>query len=64
MPPQNQLEIPGLKKALGKGEESIQVKNLTQETAFEVNLDFSPRQREILLAGGLLNLTRAQAKKA
>jgi len=42
----------------------VTVVNQTKKTAFDVALNFSARQREILLAGGLLNLTRDQQKKA
>ncbi|HNY27102.1 MAG TPA: aconitate hydratase [Candidatus Sumerlaeota bacterium] len=60
----DRLDIPDLKAALKKGAETVTVVNQTKKTSFEVALNFSVRQREILLAGGLLNLTRDQQKKA
>ncbi len=61
---EDHLEIPDLKAALKKGAETVTVVNQTKKTSFDVALNFSARQREILLAGGLLNLTRDQQKKA
>jgi aconitate hydratase len=52
------LEIRGLKAALKKGAENIEVRNASNRKTVVVRLDFSARQREILVAGGLLNLTR------
>lgn len=42
--------------------EYIVVKNITKGSEFEVQMNVSDRQREILLAGGLLNYTKKQAK--
>ncbi|HBF33721.1 TPA: aconitate hydratase, partial [Candidatus Sumerlaeota bacterium] len=52
------IEIPGLAKALKKGDETIEAQNVTKKKSFSVKLPFSERQRAMLLAGGLLNLTR------
>ncbi|MDD6308382.1 MAG: aconitate hydratase [Clostridia bacterium] len=41
--------------------ETIMVKNTTRGTAFATNLVLSDRQRQILLAGGLLNYTKQNA---
>ncbi len=59
----DQLEIPGLKKALNKGDETIEVQNVTKKKTIVANLDLSERQRKMLVAGGLLNLTKANAAK-
>jgi aconitate hydratase len=56
------LEIPGMKKALRAGAETIEVKNAKNGKTFEATLDFDGRQREMLIVGGLLNLTRAKQK--
>lgn len=56
------LEIPGIREALQQGQEELTVKNLTQGTTFQVKHNLSSRQAEIILAGGLLNYTRQNAK--
>lgn len=61
----DELEMAGLRAALAKGAETLEVNNATRKTRFVVRLDFSARQRDMLIAGGLLNLTRnAQAAAA
>ena len=40
----------------------LKVKNITKGTEFDVNLTLSPRLKEIMLAGGLLNYTASQNK--
>lgn len=40
------------------GKNRFRVKNETKNTEFEVELDISPRLRDMLLAGGLLNYTK------
>ena len=40
----------------------IVLKNITQGLEIPVNSDLSGRSKDILLAGGLLNYTREQAK--
>ncbi len=41
--------------------ETFEVENVTTKKRFVVKLDVSPRQRKILLAGGLLNFTKEQS---
>ncbi len=41
--------------------DTITVKNITRNTSFATNLTLSDRQRQILLAGGLLNYTKQNA---
>lgn len=45
------------------GEQIFRVENESKGTSFLVRLDASPRLREILLAGGLLNYTRKNSEK-
>jgi aconitate hydratase len=37
---------------------NLKVKNVTKNTTFECNYTYTPRQKEILIAGGLLNHTK------
>jgi aconitate hydratase len=57
----DQLRITNLRIGL---QESglLRVENLTQQRAFEVSHGLNSREKEILLAGGLLNYTRNHAK--
>ncbi len=55
------LEITGVRTALTVGNR-LTVKNATQGYTFEAQFDLSPRQIDILLAGGQLNYTKAAAK--
>jgi len=54
------LEIDGLLEAI-KSSDSVTVKNVTQGTEFKVMLKLSGRDRDILLADGLLSYTRKNA---
>jgi aconitate hydratase len=49
------LELAGLRAAVRAGE-TISVRNATRGFTFDVRLTASSRQREILLAGGILNM--------
>ena len=49
----DEIQIPNIRKALSKNEPLI-IKNLTKKKNFEVNYELSERQRNILLAGGML----------
>jgi aconitate hydratase len=53
----DRLRIAGLSAGI-RNETVLKVENVTQQRAFEVSLDLDPREREIVLAGGLLNYTR------
>jgi aconitate hydratase len=53
--PGDELELAGLRAAVREGE-TLSVRNATQGFAFDVRLVASSRQREILLAGGVLNM--------
>ncbi|AEG16614.1 aconitate hydratase [Desulfofundulus kuznetsovii DSM 6115] len=51
------LQIDQLHRALQEGAE-LEVKNVTRNITFKVRAQLTPRQVEIILAGGLLNHTR------
>ena len=55
------LSFEGIAAAIKNGDAVYTVKNVTKGTTFDVNLDFSTRQRDMLLAGGLLNYTKENA---
>lgn len=56
----DELQITNLKEAIAKDNELI-VKNVTKGTEFKVSIELSQRQREMLIAGGLLNYTKNNA---
>ena len=57
----DELHLPEIRKAIAEGGEIV-VENLTKGTKFPVRCELSKRQREMLLAGGLLNYTKLQAE--
>lgn len=58
--PGDQLEILDVNKELLKGN-VLKVRNVTKSVDIEVKHNLSQRQKEVILAGGLLNYTRKQA---
>ncbi len=50
----DEIQIPNIREVISK-EEPLIVKNLTKGKDFEVNYELSERQRNILLAGGMLS---------
>ena len=56
----DELEIPAIRELLGRDE--ITVHNKTKGTSFKVSCQISERQRDIILAGGLLDYTRESVK--
>jgi aconitate hydratase len=56
----DELELVGLREALRDGK-PVTVRNLSKGSEFLTEHNLTPRQAEILLAGGLLNYVRAQA---
>ena len=57
----DELCLPDIRKAIAEGGEIV-VENRTKGTKFPVRCELSKRQREMLLAGGLLNYTKLQAE--
>ncbi|MDJ0592974.1 MAG: hypothetical protein QNJ72_23785 [Pleurocapsa sp. MO_226.B13] len=53
------LEFIGLHQALQEGKD-VRVKNNSRDRIFSVTYSLSPRQREIILAGGLINFYKMQ----
>ncbi|MDQ5986022.1 MAG: aconitate hydratase [Syntrophus sp. SKADARSKE-3] len=49
------IEIPAIRERIARGEHLV-VHNKTQEDSFEVQCDLTVRQRQMILAGGALNL--------
>lgn len=52
--PGDALEISGLLAAIENGQNTVTIKNRTQGAEFTGKIDFTDRQRKILVAGGLL----------
>ena len=57
----DELELPDVRSAIADNSKII-VKDLTKGIEFEAEAVLSARQREMVLAGGLLNYTREQSK--
>lgn len=55
----DKIEIPNIRQVISKNEPLI-VKNLTKKKDFEVNYELSERQRNILLAGGMLSYIKSK----
>ena len=58
----DELAIADVRGVVGAAE-TVEVRNVTKNVAFTCRLMLSPRQRQIVLAGGLLNYTRECAGK-
>jgi len=59
----DELVIADARAQMGK-KETVMVRNETKGVAFETTLALTERQREILLAGGVLNLLKSGKKAA
>lgn len=59
----DELELPDIREAIHKNKK-IMVYNRTKNAEFEVEAVLSDRQRQMVLAGGLLDYTREQGGKA
>ncbi len=57
----DELELPNVREAIKKGENARMI-NKTKNETYELTYDLSARQREMILAGGLLNYTRENGK--
>ena len=55
---EDELWIENIKLILKQEQTILTVKNITKGTKFNVRLEFSQREREVLLAGGVINLIR------
>ena len=53
----DELSLKGIKKAIINNEPAVLV-NLTKNEEYSINYDLSQRQKDIILAGGLLNYTK------
>ena len=53
----DELSLKGIKNAIVNNEPAVLV-NLTTNEEYEINYDLSQRQKDIILAGGLLNYTK------
>ncbi|AGY58047.1 aconitate hydratase [Gloeobacter kilaueensis] len=60
--PGDQLRIDGVLEGLAAGE--LRVSNLTQKTTFTVKAALTEREREVILAGGLLNKIKSEQAEA
>jgi aconitate hydratase len=54
----DEVEIAGIREALARGDEEVEVRNLTRALAVRARLELGARARRTLLAGGLLNSVR------
>ncbi len=57
----DELELPNVRTAIANGENATMI-NKTKNETYELTYDLSARQREMILAGGLLNYTRENGK--
>ena len=55
------LMLPGVRKAIEEGRESLTLRNETRQEEYEVRMPLTERQKGMILAGGLINFTRAAA---
>jgi aconitate hydratase len=54
----DELEIPGIREAIRRGDERLVVRNRTKGTEFPVRVNLSARERAYILAGGKLAHTK------
>ncbi len=57
----DELELPNVRAAIANGENATMI-NKTKNESYELTYDLSARQRDMILAGGLLNYTRENGK--
>jgi aconitate hydratase len=57
----DRLEMPGMRQAIADSD-TLEIENKTKSKKYTVNINLTPRQRKIILAGGLLNYTKAGGK--
>jgi len=56
----DKLELKGVRDAIEAGNDTLELKNATQDTSYPVSHRMSPRQRDMVLNGSLLNLVREE----
>lgn len=59
----DELSLPNIREKIANGE-AVTLKNLTKSEEYALEANFSQRQKDILLAGGLLDYTRELHKDA
>ncbi len=59
----DELSLPNIREKIANGE-TVTLKNLTKDEEYALEANFSQRQKDILLAGGLLDYTRELHKDA
>jgi aconitate hydratase len=52
------LKIAGIRKSIEQGEDTLEIKELQSGKTVKVKLEITDRERNILLAGGLINLAK------
>jgi aconitate hydratase len=52
------LELADIRGALSQRANQVTVRNLTKDRTFAAAVELTPREADIILAGGLLNYTR------
>jgi aconitate hydratase len=57
----DQFDMPDIKSAVSKSE-TLKITNTSKNKTYSVNINLTDRQRKIIMAGGLLNFTRAGGK--
>ncbi len=57
----DELELGDIRGALERGDDPIEVRNVTKGTTLKAKLGLTERQRKIVVAGGLLNYVRERA---
>ncbi len=58
----DKLKLENLRETI-KNSKSVKIKNVTKNIEFTVKHDMTPREVDIMLAGGLLNFTKEHAQK-
>ncbi|MBQ2677074.1 MAG: aconitate hydratase [Clostridia bacterium] len=58
----DELSLQGIKTAIENGDTQFVMTNKTTGDSITLNLDFAQRQRDMLIAGGLLNYTKLSSK--
>ena len=58
----DELEIANVRQILSTGKNAVEAKNISKGVVFTTNVDLTPRDRDILLAGGYLNFIRQSQK--